>query len=138
MRYSVALAVFTLVLAGVGVAAAAPMAPNLTGHWVVATTVTEGNSIDQARIGNSADLYCVQSGEAMTCHSQDASIYLRGALEGSTVRMFGVWRGDGIQVTLDGALVNARQLQGHFATDMAVGWGDYQASGEWKADKVAD
>jgi hypothetical protein len=144
MGYRVVLTVVAVVLAGVGIAVAQPTAPDLSGHWIMTITVTRGNSVDQARLGQGADLYCGQSATAMACWSRDGNVFLTGGREGAAVRMRGKWEPQGIRVTLygesdaiqmalDGRLVNPTLMQGHFDADIAVGLGDYKASGEWRA-----
>ena len=143
-----ATAVVVVVLAGVGVAVAQPAGSDLSGHWIMTITVTRGNSVDQARLGQGADLYCGQSATAMTCWSRDGNIILTGARDGAAVQMKGKWEPEGIQITLtgeseviqmtlDGRLVNSTLMQGRFDADIAVGLGEYKASGEWRATRVA-
>jgi hypothetical protein len=136
-------------LAGVGVAVAQPAGSDLSGHWIMTITVTVGNSVDRARLGQGADLYCGQSATAMTCWSRDGNIILMGARDGAAVQMKGKWEPKGIQITitgesediritLDGRLANSTLMQGHFDADITVGLGDYNASGEWRAVKAAN
>jgi hypothetical protein len=141
-----ATAVVVVVLAGVGVAVAQPAGSDLSGHWIMTITVTRGNSVDRARLGQGADLYCGQSATAMTCWSRDGNILLTGARDGAAVQMKGKWEPEGIritleseaiQMTLDGRLVNSTLMQGHFDADIAVGLGDYMGSGEWRATRAA-
>jgi hypothetical protein len=136
MRYRVALAVCGVLLAGVGVAAAQPVVPDVGGLWIMTTTITDGNFVDQARIGQGTNLYCAQSEEAMMCESQDGKILLTGGLDGGGVQLKGNWGTEAIHMTLYGGLVNSTLMQGHFEAQIAVGLGAYQASGEWKAIKV--
>ena len=142
-----ATAVFVVVVAGV-VAVAQPPSSDLSGHWMMTITVTQGNSVDQARLGKSADLSCGQSGTLMTCWSRDGNIILGGARDGAAVQLKGRWEPKGIQVTitgesedirmtLDGGLVNSTLMQGHFDADIVVGLGEYKASGEWRATRAA-
>ena len=149
MRYSVALAVFAVLLARVPVAVAQPVGADLSGHWVLTTTVTDGNPVDQARIGQGADLYCGQSATAMTCWSRDGNILLTGRRNSAGVQMRGKWEPEGmhitlsgesesIHMTLDGRVVNSILMQGHFDADIAVGLGEYKASGEWRAIKAGN
>jgi hypothetical protein len=147
MQYGVVSAVFAVVLAGVGVAVAQSVGSDMSGHWVMTTTVTHGNSVDQARIGQGTDLYCGQSATAMTCWSRDGNILLTGRRDGAAVQMGGRWEPEGIRITfdggsntihmaLDGRLINSTLMQGQFEADIAVGLGDYKASGEWRAMKA--
>jgi hypothetical protein len=151
----VALAVCAMVLGlGVGAAVAQPVypiyypiypvqpvqvlpvqVPDMAGRWIVTTTVTNGNAVDQARLGQGTELYCAQSGTAMTCQSLDGKVILTGGFDGAAVQMRGKWS-DAIRMTLDGALANSTLMQGHFDALIAVGLGAYQASGEWRAIKV--
>jgi hypothetical protein len=140
--------VVVVVLAGLGVAVAQPAGSDLSGHWMMTITVTLGNSVDRARLGQGADLYCGQSATAMTCWSRDGNIILTGARDGAAVQMKGTWEPEGIQITLtgesetiqmtlDGRLVNSTLMQGRFDADIAVGLGEYKASGEWRATRAA-
>jgi hypothetical protein len=151
----VALAVCAIVVGlGVGVAVAQPVypiyypvypvqqvqvvpiqVPDLAGRWILTTTVTNGNAVDQARLGQGTELHCAQSGTAMTCQSLDGKVILTGGFEGAAVQMKGKWS-DAIRMTLDGALASSTLMQGHFDALIAVGLGAYQASGEWRAIKV--
>ena len=144
-----ATAVFVVVLAGVGVAVAQPAGSDLSGHWMMMITVTQGNSVDQARLGQGADLSCGQSGTLMTCWSRDGNIILEGARDGAAVQMKGRWEPEGIRITitgeselirmtLEGRLVNPTVMQGRFDANIVVGLGDYKASGEWRAVKAAN
>jgi hypothetical protein len=147
MVHRVALAVFAVVLAGAAVAVAQPTGSDLSGHWIMMITVTRGNSVDRARLGQGADLSCGQSATAMTCWSRDGNILLTGARDGPAVQMKGKWEPEGIritleseaiQMTLDGRLVNSTLMQGRFDADITVGLGDYKASGEWRAIKAGN
>lgn len=109
--------------------------PDLGGRWILTATVTNGNFVDQARIGQGTELYCAQSGTAMTCQSLDGKVVLTGGFEGAAVQMRGKWS-DAIRMTLDGGIANSTLMQGHFDALIAVGLGAYQASGEWRAIKV--
>ncbi|HET8998749.1 MAG TPA: hypothetical protein VFP86_03795 [bacterium] len=144
-----ATAVLVVVLAWVGVAVAQPAGSDLSGHWIMTITVTQGNSVDQARLGQGGDLSCGQSGTLMTCWSRDGNILLGGARDGAAVQMKGRWEPEGIRITLtgesevirmtlDGRLVNPTLMQGYFDADITVGLGDYKASGEWRAMKAGN
>jgi hypothetical protein len=151
MKVALAVCAMMLVL-GVGAAVAQPvypiyypvypvvqvvpvLTPDLAGRWIVTTTVTNGNAVDQARLGQGTELFCAQSGTAMTCQSMDGRVILTGGFEGAVVNMKGKWS-DAIRMTLDGALANSTLMQGHFDANIAVGLGAYQASGVWRAIKV--
>lgn len=149
MGHRVALAVFVVVLAVGGVAVAQPAGSDLSGHWMMTITMTHGNSADQAKLGQGADLYCGQSGTIMTCWSSDGYILLTGKRDGAAVQMSGTWGPRGLDITyfgesstihmiLDGRLVNPTLMEGHFDADIILGWGDYNASGEWKATKAGN
>jgi hypothetical protein len=152
MRVALAVSAMAMMLGlGVGAAAAQPVyypvypvqpvqvvpipVPDLAGRWILTTTVTNGNAVDQARLGQGTEVYCAQSGTAMTCQSLDSRIILTGGFEGAAVQMRGKWS-DAIRMTMDGALASSTLMQGHFDALIAVGLGAYQASGEWKAIKV--
>lgn len=154
MRVALA-ATAVAVMLGAGVASAQPLyqvqisplqplqvqpviqVPDLSGHWILRTTVTNGNYVDQSRIGQGEDVFCAQSGAALTCQSRDGSVVLTGGLEGASVRLRGAWRSDAIHMRLVGAVANSTLMQGHFDADIAVGLGAYQASGEWRAVRAS-
>jgi hypothetical protein len=107
--------------------------PDLSGRWILTTTVTNGNYVDQGRIGQGADLVCAQSGSALTCQSRDGRTVLTGAVEGAAVHLRGAWGSDAIHMRMVGGVANSTLMQGHFDANIAVGLGAYQASGEWRA-----
>jgi len=109
--------------------------PELSGHWILTTTVTNGNFVDQARLGQGTELVCAQSLSAMTCQSLDGKVTLTGESEGAAVRMRGTWS-DAVRMRMVGALANSALMEGHFDAVISVGLGAYQASGEWRAVKV--
>ena len=111
------------------------VAPTLSSHWILTTTVTNGNFVDQARLGQGVEVVCSQSGAALTCQSLDGKVVLTGGFDGAFVRMGGSWT-DAIRMKMVGALANSTLMEGHFDAVISVGLGAYQASGEWRAVRI--
>ena len=55
-------------------------APDLSGRWILTTTVTNGNAVDQARLGQGIEVFCAQGGAALTCRSRDGNVVLTALL----------------------------------------------------------
>src|SRR5262249_15784752 len=111
------------------------VAPTLSSHWILSTTVTNGNYVDQARLGQGVRVVCGQSAATVTCQSLDGKVVLTGGFEGAVVRMGGTWT-DAIRMKMVGALASATLMEGHFDAVISVGLGAYQASGEWRAVRI--
>ena len=116
---------------------------DLSGHWVITTTVTNGDTADQALIGDTIDLFCAQTAAAITCRNDRAKIALTGQVDGGAVQMGGPWRPGVAHITLSGRLVNVSTMQGEFTADTPGGWWDrlwgrHRAPGAWVATKMVN